>query len=398
MAGIDAAVFIDVFERVRGYRPYAAQENAICSNASATWVLAGPGTGKTEVLVLRTLKLLMVDHVPPESIVLTTFTNRAADNLLERLHTYTEMLHSQPEFIGIPAPNLSGLWIGTLHSIAYDMLRQFDVDSERIVMLEEASSTFRLLRQPAGDIVDGALYQELNGSEPAAWNTFDRIHHAERLKAAMSRIVEDNLDYTMLEANQTHRDESPVWNLDEHRLKFLDIYDAYKEELGESVDYSLLQSRFLNFLSSDKAGIVLLADDKRSWPGIRHVIVDEYQDTNPIQEAIYFALVKFGASLMVVGDDDQSLYRFRGASVDAMLGFPTRCVETHPNINDATDVVIATLSENRRSHPKIVAAINEYVAALVHSRYDKARAPKPNLEVKSNVFGSHTIFCHGCRI
>lgn len=392
MAGIDTSLFIDVFERVRGYRPYSAQEDAICSNASATWVLAGPGTGKTEVLVLRTLKLLLVDQVPPESIVLTTFTNRAADNLLERLHTYTEMLQSQPEFIDIPTPNLSGLWIGTLHSIAYDMLRQFDVDSERIVMLEEASSTFRLLRQPAGDIVDGALYQELNGGEPASWNTFNRIHHAERLKAAMSRIVEDHLDLALLESNQTLRRESSVWQLNDHRLKFLDIYDAYKKELGESVDYSLLQSRFLNFLKSDKAATMLAADEKRSWPGIQHVIVDEYQDTNPIQEAIYFALVKFGASLMVVGDDDQSLYRFRGASVDAMLGFPTRCIELHPDVNVDSDVVIATLSENRRSHPKIVSAINEYVEALVHSRYDEARAPKPDLEAKSNVLGSHVPF------
>jgi DNA helicase-2/ATP-dependent DNA helicase PcrA len=392
MAGVDEALFVDVFERVRGYRPYPAQEDAICSHASATWVLAGPGTGKTEVLVLRTLKLLLVDRVPPESIVLTTFTNRAADNLLERLHTYTEMLHSQPEFLGIPAPNLSGLWIGTLHSIAYDMLRQFDVDSERIVMLDEASSTFHLLRQPAGEIVDGALYQELNGGEPAAWNSFNRIHHAERLKAAMSRIVEDNLDLALLESNEPLRGEAPLWQLNDHRIKFLDIYDAYKKELGESVDYSLLQLRFLNFLNSDKATSMLSADDNRSWPGIQHVIVDEYQDTNPIQEAIYFALVKFGASLMVVGDDDQSLYRFRGASVDAMLGFPTRCVELHPNVNEDTDVVIATLSENRRSHPKIVAAVNNYVRALIDSRYDEARAPKPDLEAKSDVSGNHTPF------
>ena len=113
MAGIDAAVFIDVFERIRGYRPYAAQEN--CNLFKCIGYLGSRWSWhcKTEVLVLRALKLLMVDHVPPESIVLTTFTNRAADNLLERLHTYTEMLHSQPEFIGTPAPNLSGLWIGT---------------------------------------------------------------------------------------------------------------------------------------------------------------------------------------------------------------------------------------------------------------------------------------------
>ncbi len=392
MAGIDVKVFIDVFERVRGYRPYEAQEHAILSDASTTWVLAGPGTGKTEVLVLRTLKLLLVDEVSPESIVLTTFTNRAADNLLERLHTYTEMMLTQPEFADISSPNLSGLWIGTLHSIAYDMLRQFDVNSERIVMLEEASSTFRLLRQPTGTIVDGALYQELNGSEPAPWNTFNRIHHAERLKAAMSRIVEDHLDVELLEANLTQRGESAKWQVNDHRLKFLDIYDAYKAELGESVDYSLLQSRFLNFLSSDNAIQMLAADEKRSWPGIQYIIVDEYQDTNPIQEAIYFALAQFGASLMVVGDDDQSLYRFRGASVDAMLGFPSRCVELHPDVNRDSDVLIATLSENRRSHPKIVSGINDYVRALVPLRYDVARAPKPELEAKSSVVGSHMPF------
>lgn len=392
MAGVDGNLFIEVFERVRGYRPYDAQEHAICSNASATWVLAGPGTGKTEVLVLRTLKLLLVDKVPPESIVLTTFTNRAADNLIERLHTYSEMLLSQPEFAGSPAPNLSGLWIGTLHSIAYDMLRQFDVESERIVMLEESSSTFRLLRQPSGDIVDGALYQELNGGEPAAWNTYNRIHHAERLKAAMSRIVEDHLDLALLEVNQTRRGEPSMWHINDHRLKFLDLYDAYKADLGESVDYSLLQSRFLYFLKSERALKLIDADDKRSWPGIQHVIVDEYQDTNPIQEAIYFALAQSGASLMVVGDDDQSLYRFRGASVDAMLGFPNRCIELHPDVNVDSDVLRATLSENRRSHPKIVAAINGYVRALVHSRYDVARAPKPDLEAKSGVVGSHVPF------
>ena len=62
MAGVDEALFVDVFERVRGYRPYPAQVDAISSTSPATWVLAGPGTGKTEVLVLRTLKLLLVDQ------------------------------------------------------------------------------------------------------------------------------------------------------------------------------------------------------------------------------------------------------------------------------------------------------------------------------------------------
>ena len=75
-----------------------------------------------------------------------------------------------------------------------------------------------------------------------------------------------------------------MWHINDHRLKFLDLYDAYKADLGESVDYSLLQSRFLYFLKSERALKLIGADDKRSWPGIQHVIVDEYQDTNPIQK------------------------------------------------------------------------------------------------------------------
>ena len=158
MSSLTIEEFLDIFEEMRGYKPYFAQKEAITSEAPATWVLAGPGTGKSEVLVVRTLRLLLVDKVAPESIVLTTFTNRAADNLLERLNAYLEELLNHPKLKDAERPTLSGIWLGTLHSIAYDMLRQFDVKSERVIMLDEAASTFTLLRQSSGDIIDNTLF------------------------------------------------------------------------------------------------------------------------------------------------------------------------------------------------------------------------------------------------
>ena len=392
MGSLSMEDFLDAFEKIRGYRPYSAQEEVITSDAPATWVLAGPGTGKTEVLVVRTLRLLLVDAVAPESIVLTTFTNRAADNLLERLNAYVEELLTHPNLKNVERPNLSGLWLGTLHSIAYDMLRQFDVQSERIIMLDEAASTFRLLRQSSGDIIDNTLYQELNGSPPANWVTYNRIHHAERLKASMNRIVEDHLDANRLKSNNPARGENSMWTDELLRLKFLDIHANYVHQLGESVDFSIVQGTFYEFLNSIRSDLLLNEDGERAWPGIKHVIVDEYQDTNPIQEAIYFALSRTGATLTVVGDDDQSLYRFRGASVDAMIGFAKRCVQLHPNVNSESDVLTVRLVENRRSHPLIVDAINTYIEALNPQRYDQARAPKPDLLPKSNVEGNHPAF------
>ena len=390
MGSLSMADFLDAFEQVRGYRPYSAQEVAITSNAPATWVLAGPGTGKTEVLVVRTLRLLLIDKVAPESIVLTTFTNRAADNLLERLSAYIEELFTHPNFKDVVRPNISGIWLGTLHSVAHDMLRQFDEKSERMVMLDEAASTFRVLRLSDGEIQDKALYEELNGEQPPVW--FRRIHHAARLKNSMNRIIEDHLDVESLESNTPLRGEVSLWKSEDLRLKFLDIRSQYLEKLGGSVDFSIVQGTFHKFLISERSEVLLAKDEARAWPGIQHIIVDEYQDTNPIQEAIYFALARSGATLTVVGDDDQSLYRFRGASVDAMIGFEEKAVLLHPNVHSKSDVVTVRLGENRRSHPGIVGAINSYVQALNPQKYDKARTSKPDLIPKSNVTGDYKSF------
>lgn len=385
--------FLEAFEATQGFRPYHGQLEAINSDSPATWVLAGPGTGKTEVLVLRALRLMIVEGVPPESIVLTTFTNRAAAELRERIDLRTDKILEQPSMSGVERPNTSGMWLGTLHSIAYDILRQFDVDSERLVMLDEAASTFRILQHSSADLIDHAMYETLNGSEPQKWVYYNRIHHAERLKTAINRIVEDDLDKNSLDTDKPHRSEPSTWPDEQIREKFLDLSNSYEERLGGAVDFSGVQATFLGFLEGVSATRFLEPDEKRGWQGVSHVIVDEYQDTNPVQEAIYMAMCRFGASLTVVGDDDQALYRFRGASVDAMIGFDERCSTDHPAIGSKGEVLTVTLDENRRSHEGIVSAVNDYVRDAERSlRYDVARTAKPDLKTEALVEGDHDSF------
>ena len=385
--------FFKAFEESRGFSPYSSQLDAIVSNSPATWVLAGPGTGKTEVLVLRALRLMIVEGVPPESIVLTTFTNRAAAELSERIELRIDEILQKPSMSGAERPNTSGMWIGTLHSVAYDVLRQFDVNSDRLVMLDEAASTFRILQNSSADLIDHAMYQVLNGSKPMRWVYYDRIHHAERLKAAVNRIIEDDLDKASLEHDRPHRSELSTWPEENIREKFLDLCDSYEDRLGGAVDFSGVQASFLGFLEGDKATRFLKPEAARDWHGISHVIVDEYQDTNPVQEAIYMAMCRFGASITVVGDDDQALYRFRGASVDAMIGFDERCLRDHPAIKSIDQVLTVTLDENRRSHSGIVRSVNGYVRDAERTlRYDLARTTKPDLRSKAGITGSHDSF------
>jgi DNA helicase-2/ATP-dependent DNA helicase PcrA len=294
---------------------------------------------------------------------------------------------------GVERPNTSGMWLGTLHSIAYDILRQFDVDSERLVMLDEAASTFRILQHSSADLIDHGMYEALNGSEPQRWVYYNRIHHAERLKAAINRIVEDDLDMGSLDADEPNRSEQSTWPDEQIREKFLDLSNSYEERLGGAVDFSGVQATFLGFLEGSSAARFLEPDEKRGWQGVSHVIVDEYQDTNPVQEAIYMAMCRFGASLTVVGDDDQALYRFRGASVDAMIGFDQRCSTDHPAIKSNDEVLTVTLDENRRSHEGIVSAVNDYVRDAERSlRYDAAKTAKPDLKAEALVEGSHDSF------
>src|SRR5260370_8217922 len=108
-----------------------------------------------------------------------------------------------------------------------------------------------------------------------------------------------------------------------HWAMLADFYQQYAQALRERYrcDFAHLQSRFLEFINSS-AGTVFLRGDGQRRPPLQHVLVDEYQDTNPIQERIYLALAQpTPHNIAVVGDDDQALYRFRGGNIPRMVNF-----------------------------------------------------------------------------
>lgn len=380
--------FLEAFKALAGYEPYEAQKSAVFHDRGPLWILAGPGTGKTEVLVLRTLRLLLLDSVPPEAIVLTTFTEKAARNLHDRLSNYLIGIAKHPAFRSMKKPDLSRLWLGTLHSLAHRVLIDMDEGSEDLELLDESGALFLFLRTLKGSHTWGeeadALYEALLGTAPPKYG--GRVVRAGGLFSAVSRIVEDDLDLPRFRVGKPLRGRRDRWPAGT-RDAFLALIDGYEKKLGRQVDFARVQKRFLDFLESSAGQHFLAGDPARKLSGIRHVIVDEYQDTNPIQEAIYFALAKTSGNLTVVGDDDQALYRFRGASVDAMVEFKTRCTEAL----DVRRVEMVRLDENRRSHPVVVKSVNAFIRGVKDTfRFGEARTAKRDLVAKSSVTGSHT--------
>lgn len=379
--------FIEAFARFRGFRPYEQQLEAIFHNGSPLWVLAGPGTGKSEVLVLRTLRLMLLDRVDPASIVVTTFTDKASRNLYDRLSAYLEGFRQELHFEGA-VPDLSRLWLGTLHSLARKILLEMEDQADDLSVFDEAQSSFVFLRcvpsQLLFDQGDATLSADLLQDLVGGVSFATRIKKAEYLRAAVNRVIEDNVDLAALSACATESQRT-AWSRESSRKAFVDLIHKYREALAPSTDFAHLQQRLLTFLQSDDARDFLVGSNTRQLPGVRHVIVDEYQDTNPIQEAIYFELSRQTPSLVVVGDDDQGLYRFRGASVEAMVRFAERAQN---ELGHQSRTV--TLSENRRSHPVIVSRLNEYVAAVkATTSYASARSPKQELHARSSVAGEH---------
>lgn len=380
----------DSFQEYRGYQLNTQQKKAVESDGEGTWILAGPGTGKTETIVVRVLRLLLIDQAPPESIILTTFTERAANNLEDRLALYLDGILKQPQFPDVERPNISLIWTGTLHHLAHDILNQYGLGTQETALLDEEASLFRLLKTlNAGTIQNERLYETIVGKEVPPYRRYDRIHFAEQLKTGMNRTVEDNLDVDALELDNSKRDFKTLWPDDGSREDLIGAMDQYEKSLEASVDFSRLQRKFLDFLESSHANSFLQGDSDQQFPGIDHLIVDEYQDTNPIQEQIYIELARTTESFVVVGDDDQALYRFRGASVDPMVTFDERLhEELDVPLTNETGLETVRLFKNYRSRKKLVEALNDYMSRVGEvAQYTKARTEKSDLKDAADLSG-----------
>jgi DNA helicase II / ATP-dependent DNA helicase PcrA len=305
----------------RGVRPDPSQEAAASHRGSAFQLQAGPGTGKTCTLVKRVVSLVH-EGIDPGTILVLTFSNRAAGELLERIAAAVP--HA--------APNI---WIGTFHAFGLDLLRRYHDKlglppdpllfdrSDAIEVLEDILPTLPLVHYR--NLWDPALV--LRDIVAAISRAKDELTGPARYRA---------LAHTMLE----HAADDEAREAAEQALEVAQVYEVYEQALRarRAVDFGDLVMRPALLLEMDDA--VRTAVHLRH----RHVLVDEYQDVNRASGRLLRAVAGDGRRLWVVGDSRQSIYRFRGASSANMTAF----------IGEYPDVAVDQLSINYRSAQEIV--------------------------------------------
>ncbi|MFQ6061539.1 MAG: ATP-dependent helicase, partial [Thermoplasmata archaeon] len=297
------------------------------------------------VLVLRALNLLLFHDVKPSEILVCTFTEKAAATLKDRI---TRALRDVGKEM-----DLTELSVGTVHSICNSLIEEF-LDSTHLNRGYEVLNDLTQIL-----FLHEHYYQIIRHPDPLARAHWPSIEVAAEY---FNRITEECVDPEDLAQSE-----------DEYLERIATLYKRYEDELREanSVDFAHLQSIVLELLRDSESGPKL----KERF---RYVMVDEYQDTNYIQERLFLELVKDTSNLCVVGDEDQSLYRFRGATVQNILQFP----------NHFDEISLVNLGTNYRSTPGII----EFVSNFIHDgtwtdatgkeyRYDKPlEAFRPSLD------------------
>jgi DNA helicase-2/ATP-dependent DNA helicase PcrA len=299
-----------------GFTPNGSQRAAILHEAGPLFLTAGPGSGKTRVLLWRTVNLIVCKDVPPERIFLSTFTEKAAHQLKEGLRYLLAIATSQTG----RHYDISGMAVGTVHSICRQMItdRRFSPPGARpnpVVLLDELTQYFQVSRRAWNHLVAPLGKEKPEDAQRFLNKTIEDADNGSKHLAVLSAIKAFNrfAEESILPERELACDDD--WK------RIREVHAAYINWLDQDevqkVDLSLLQQKALQVLQAHPEGTRLFD----------HVIVDEYQDTNAIQEDLFFHLAGGSTNLTVVGDDDQALYRFRGATVENLVQFPDRCAQ-----------------------------------------------------------------------
>lgn len=354
-----------LFEKSR-FTPNDAQRNAIFHLDGPLLITAGPGSGKTRVLLWRTVNLIVFQEVPPSEIFLSTFTEKAALQLRDGLKSLLGLVTNET---GTPY-DITEMSIGTVHSLCRKLLtdRRFTDNQERRrtpVLMDELGQYFHLYNRAywktlleAGGFDDEEAGQRAINAWASDRDSYSRHEAVVNTIAFFNRLSEEDCQPPLNVPPQSVNSESQT---DGETLQaLLKMYERYRADLRaeaavESVDFSTLQqTAYRSFLATEASKSVF-----------RHVIIDEYQDTNSIQEKLFFRLAAGHKNICVVGDDDQALYRFRGATVENLVDFENRCqtyLGCHPRRVD--------LGTNYRSRKPIVDLCARFIAATDWSSHD----------------------------
>ncbi len=304
------------------------QLKAIQATEGALLIIAGPGSGKTFTLVERIIYLITQKGVAPENLLVVTFTDKAAQELTTRISN--RLLELGVRF------NLNEMYLGTFHSICLRWLdehREFTRLKRNFIMMDQFDQQYFLYRRLSQFQSIPNIELVIGNHKQSAWDK------SENLLKWINTVSEEALNPQIL------------IGAPEPEIKVLGhcyyLYQQYLEE-ENAIDFSTIQYEALKLLKQNPQILTeILAK-------IKYLMVDEYQDTNTIQEQL-LSLLAAGDSpnLCVVGDDDQGLYRFRGATIRNILEFKN-------NFPDGSCEQVY-LTTNYRSHPDIIDFYNRWM-------------------------------------
>ena len=271
-------------------------------------ILAGAGSGKTRVLTTRIAWLVQTGQISPAGVLAVTFTNKAAKEMLARLSAMLPI-------------NTRGMWIGTFHGLCN-----------------------RLLRAHYRDAALPQTFQILDSQDQLS--AIKRL--LKRLNIDDEKYPPKHLMYFINSAKDQGLRASAVEPSDDYQRKFVELYEAYDDQCQREgvVDFAELLLRCYELLSRNQP----LREHYQAR--FKHILVDEFQDTNDLQYKWLKLLAGAQGAVFAVGDDDQSIYAFRGANVGNMSAF-----EREFNVEN-----LIKLEQNYRSHGHILDTANQLIS------------------------------------
>jgi DNA helicase-2/ATP-dependent DNA helicase PcrA len=282
-------------------------------------IIAGAGSGKTQVISARIVEILRRKAgLKPENIVAFTFTDRAAAELKDRIATLVRQDLGE-------LPGMAEMYVGTIHGYCLHLLQTYLFEYLKYGVLTDVQTRLLVGRnsRKSGladvEIIAGPSRGQKLKRTPQDIGVF---------LEALNVIREDNVDLPQVPEG-----------LRAAMGRYTDLLDAHRH-----LDYSRIMVEALAALYDDDAIRRGLQETLRSR--VKHLVVDEYQDVNPLQEGIIRRLHELGANVCVVGDDDQTIYQWRGSEIRNILDFERR----YPNVRPIT------LDDNFRSSPGVVRA------------------------------------------
>lgn len=286
-----------------------AQRKAVTAPTGPVLVLAGAGSGKTRVLTHRIGWLVQAERLSPLQVLAVTFTNKAAREMRGRIEA----------LLGFPS---GGMWIGTFHGLCHRLLRMHyeEANLPREFEIIDSDDQHRLVKRILGELdLDEAYW-------PPRKMQWMINHHKEEGRRAKDLPVGEDYDQQTL-------------------YRVYAAYEEYCQRLG-LVDFAEILLRCLELFKNNQT-------IRETWQRrFQHILVDEFQDTNAIQYQWLRILAAASGNLFAVGDDDQSIYGWRGARVENLLTFD----------KDFPGAAIVRLEQNYRSSGHILSAANAVIS------------------------------------